>query len=414
MVDLTFYECIMINIRITIVSIFLFTIFTIGLFINPCIYAKDLNPGIVLADDHGNILYAQNREKLFVPASILKILTSLAAINILGEDYRFPTDYFFDKHSKNLYIKGFGDPLFISEVIDQFCREIILKTKATQIHNIILDQTYFFELIKVPGKGISLNPYDAPVGALSANFNTIMFKWSLNKKGFVSAEAQTPLLDFFHSSIKKAGVKKGRIILTKQQSLFYPGLLIEYFFKQNNINITGSVLQGKFEVSKGEKYSFLSQFEIKEVVQRLLEYSSNYIANQLLLTIGAKKYGAPATIEKGIKAIKDFSKQNLKLDGITIVEGSGLSRLNQVSADEMLKILIEFMPFHSLLKNHGNDFFKTGTLHGVRTRAGYISGKDQRLYPYVIMVNQKNKGYESIRKDLNYRVSQVVQQSIGQ
>ena len=80
----------------------------------------------------------------------------------------------------------------------------------------------------------------------------------------------------------------------------------------------------------------------------------------------------------------------------------------------MLKILIEFMPFHSLLKNHGNDFFKTGTLHGVRTRAGYISGKDQRLYPYVIMVNQKNKGYESIRKDLNYRVSQVVQQSIGQ
>ena len=65
------------------------------------------------------------------------------------------------------------------------------------------------------------------------------------------------------------------------------------------------------------------------------------------------------------------------------------------------------MQYRSLLKCQDNELYKTGTLCGVRTRAGYILGEDSRLYPYVIMVNQKNKGYESIRKSLLDMVSQL-------
>ena len=397
----------MINKRIIAVFIFFLIVCIAGLSISPCIYAENLNAGVVLADDHGNILYGQNMEKRFVPASILKILTSLAAIHILGEKYRFPTKYFFDENSKDLYIKGFGDPLFISEVIKKLCHEIILKTKTKQIHNIILDQTYFSKQIQVPGKGNSLNPYDAPAGALCANFNTIMFKWDSRKNIFVSAEPQTPLLSIFHDDIKKTNLNQGRIVLSKQQGSLYPGLLIKYFFEKNNIKTSGSVLQGRFEVKKGKGYSFLSPFEIKEIVQKLLKYSNNYIANQLLLTMGATTYGPPAALEKGVKAVKLFSKQVLKFDHLSISEGSGLSRSNLISPDQMLKILIEFMPFYSLLNSRDNEFFKTGTLFGIRTRAGYISGEDKRLYPYAIMVNQKNRGYESIQKDLLDRISQI-------
>ena len=394
----------MINKKITI-FIFFLIIYIPGLYISPCIHAKSLGTGIILADDQGKILYAQNREKLFIPASIQKILTSLAAIHILDEDYRFPTKYFFDGDSKNLYIKGFGDPLFISEVIEQLCHDISLKIKT--IHNIILDQTYFSEHIHVPGKGNSLNPYDAPSGALCANFNTIIFKWDNQQNKIISGEPQTPLLPIFHDDIKKTGLKQGRIILTKQQSLLYPGFLIKYFLEKNNIKVTGSVLQGRLD-SKGEKKgSFQSPFELKQVVQKLLKYSNNYIANQLLLTIGAKTYGTPATLEKGVKALKLFSTQYLKLNHLTILEGSGLSRSNLISPDQMLRILLEFMPYHSLLKHKSNDFFKTGTLTGVRTRAGYILGKNNRLYPYIIMVNQKNKSYESIRKNLLNMISQM-------
>ncbi|MBC2705964.1 D-alanyl-D-alanine carboxypeptidase [Desulfobacula sp.] len=395
----------MIDKRTGVGVIFFLIVCITGLLISPCIYAENMNTGIILADDQGNILFDQNREKRFVPASILKILTSLAAIHTLGETHRFSTEYFFDANSNNLYIKGSGDPLFISEVIENLCREISLKTKL--IHHIILDQTYFAGQILIPGKGNSLNPYDAPVGALCANFNTIMFKWDSRKNKFVSGEPQTPLLPVFLKDIKKTNLTQGRIILSKQQSLLYPGLLMKYFFEKNNIKITGSVLQGTFKDKERGKGSFISPFEIKEVVQKLLTYSNNYIANQLLLTLGAKVYGTPATLEKGLKAVRLFSKQNLKLGHLTISEGSGISRSNLISLDQMLKILLEFMPYHSLLKCRDNDFFKTGTLSGVRTRAGYILGNDNRLYPYVIMVNQKNKTCESIRKNLLNMVSQV-------
>jgi len=387
--------------------IFFLIICLAGLFISPCVYAENRTAGIVLADDHGNIRFDQNREKQFVPASILKILTSLSAIHILGEDYRFPTEYFFDTNSNDLFIKGFGDPLFISEVIEKLCHDISLKTNPKQIHHIILDQTYFSDRIRIPGKGASLNPYDAPIGALCANFNTLMFQWDGRKNRFISGEPQTPLLPIFHKDIQKTTLTQGRIILTKQQSLLYPGLLIKYFFEKNNITVTGSVFQGKFKGNKTGRGTFLSPFKIKEVVQKLLTYSNNYMANQLLLTLGAKTYGTPATLEKGVKAVELFSKQTLKLGHLTLLEGSGISRSNRISPDQMLKVLLEFMPYHSLLRRRDNDFFKTGTLSKVRTRAGYILGNDNRFYPYVIMVNQRNKDCESIRKNLLDRVSQM-------
>jgi len=398
----------MINKQTILGFIFFGAVFIEGLCFCPGIYAENLNAGVVLADDQGKIIYSQNREKLFIPASILKILTSLVALDLLGPDYRFPTAWYLDPDSKNLYLKGFGDPLLISEVIDQLCHTIILTAKPTLIHDIILDQTYFSDQIQVPGKGNSLNPYDAPVGALSANFNTLLFQWDKKENKFISGEPQTPLLPAFLGDIKKTGLKQGRIVLSKQQGMQYPGLLVKFFLEKNNIAVTGSVGLGKYEVKQGGGNAFLSPFDTKQVVQKLLKYSNNYIANLVFLTLGAKTYGEPATLEKGVKAVKLFSKQGLRFDNLSISEGSGLSRSNQISCDQMIKVLIEFMPFYSLLNrqdhSQGQDFFKTGTLNEVRTRAGYISGKDGRLYPYVIMVNQKNKGYDAILKKLLHLV----------
>ena len=394
----------MIDKRKIITFIIFLTVCTAQLSLGTCVNADSLNTGVVLADDQGEIIYAKNLEKQFIPASILKILTSLAAIAILGENYSFPTQYLFDNSSHDLYIKGFGDPLFISEVIEKLCNEIILKTQAEQIHNITLDHTYFSGQIKIPGRGNSLNPYDASAGALCANFNTINFKWDSQKNRFVSGEPQTPLLSIFYKDIQQSGLNQGRIPLSKQQSLLYPGLLIKYFLEQHHIKITGSILLDNFDARGRKIYSFPSPFRLTDIVQKLLKFSNNFIANQLLLVIGAKRFGEPATVEKGLKALNLFSEQNLNLKNIKIHEGSGISRSNQITPDQMLKILLKFMPYHSLLKNSGKDFYKTGTLSGVRTRAGYIFGGDNRLYPYVIMVNQEGKGYDSILSKLIERV----------
>ena len=360
--------------------------------------AENLSAGIVLADDQGKVLYHQNSEQQFVPASILKILTSLAALHLLGEDHRFQTVYFFDEPSKNLYIKGFGDPLFFSEVIDHLCRDICLKTSL--VHDIILDQSYFSGQIQIPGQGGSLNPYDAPVGALCANFNTITFKWSTAQKKFISAEPQTPLLPVFLDDIRASRLEQGRIVLTRQQSSLYAGQLIKHGLEKNHTRVLGPVRQGVLEGKKGKTTSFLSPFDLKEVVKKLLTYSNNYMANQLLLSMGATEYGPPATLEKGLKAVQAFSRQYLKFNTLILAEGSGLSRTNLISPDQMIQVLVKFMPYHSLLKVQGNDFFKTGTLSDVRTRAGYLKGRDKRLYPYVIMVSGPNRGVAAIQRHL--------------
>ena len=372
-----------------------------------CIYAETINTGIILADDQGNILYAQNKEKPYVPASTLKILTSLAAIHILGEDYHFPIHYDYDEKSKNLYIKGYGDPLFTSEVIEDLSQDIILKTKIKEAHHILIDQSYYAKQIDIPGKGDSLNPYDAPVGALCANFNTIMFQWDNQIKRFISGELQTPLLDFFQDDIKKTNLKQGRIILSQSQSYLYPGLLLKYFLEKKRMSVTGSVRVENLSLKNEKANIFLSPYELKTVIQRLLQYSNNFIANQLFLSIGAKAYGEPATLEKGVQAVRNFSSRHLNLNTLVIDEGSGLSRSNRISPDQMLKLLIDFMPYHELMRHEENDFFKTGTLTGVRTRAGYLLGKDDKLYPYIIMINEENTGYDSILSYLKNRVNQL-------
>jgi D-alanyl-D-alanine carboxypeptidase/D-alanyl-D-alanine-endopeptidase (penicillin-binding protein 4) len=131
------------------------------------------------------------------------------------------------------------------------------------------------------------------------------------------------------------------------------------------------------------------------------------MANQLILAMGADKDGSPATLAKGVKVLEAFSREKLGLTQLTLAEGSGISRKNRVSPQQMLKILIAFMPFHDLLNLKGEEYYKTGTLSDVRCRAGFILGKDKRLYPFAIMVNGKNKGYDAIHRDLLRRVNMI-------
>ncbi len=364
-----------------------------------------------MSTPQGRILMEQNAHDSYTPASILKILTGFAAVSHFGKEYRFPTKACFDETTGTLYIKGFGDPLFVSEAIEEFSGQIadsMKRQKANQnsanphpLTSIVLDQDFFAPDIHIPGTGSSENPYDASLGALCANFNTVSFQKNPATGKYGSAEPQTPLFREFLPAVKAAGTSQGRILIPKNLQSIYPGMLMAYFLETKGIRTgpseTGKsgpqhcrITTGPFPAEPQGELTFFSPFVLEEAVQKLLRYSNNLIANHLILAAGADKYGAPATLEKGVRFLTSFARETMGMELLHIFEGSGLSRKNKITPAQMGKVLQYFDPLYGLLRENTDTYYKTGTLTGVRCLAGYIKGKKGSRFPFVIMVKQPN------------------------
>jgi serine-type D-Ala-D-Ala carboxypeptidase/endopeptidase (penicillin-binding protein 4) len=365
---------------------------------------------VLVADPKGHILFSKNVDIQLIPASTLKIFTALVAIHYLGPDYKFFTEFYMDRHS-NLKIKGYGDPLLISENVVEMIHHLSMRLcgKYSIINDLILDDSYFGVPTVILGVNESYKSYDAPNAALCVNFNTVNFK--RNKNGvYVSAESQTPLLPFILSRVKSSQMDHGRIMLSSQRNEItrYAGHLFLYFLKKKGVRLNGNIRLGKIQKEADKLiYRYVSSFSLIQTLSKLLEYSNNFIANQLLITVGAKAYGPPGNLEKGIRAALIYAKNILEIDHIQIEEGSGISRKNMISARDFYKILNAFIPHYFLMRQTDKMYYKTGTLKGIHTRAGYIKKKEGELYPFVLMINTSGKSPEPmmdiIQRELNYR-----------
>lgn len=354
------------------------------------------NDSLLITEVHSNQNMVRiHPDKMLIPASILKLFTALVAIDILGENYHFHTEFYKDAHN-NLKIKGYGDPLLVSEII----REIALQIgrEILEINHIMPDGSYFQSPLTIPGASQqSIQPYDAPNGSLCVNFNTVFFTQD-DQGNYVSAEPQTPLLPFVLERIKKSSIKQGRIILydDKNENLLYAGHLFKHFLR-NVIPVKGTVRQGIVDQENDKIIlRYQSPQSLQDIIGKMLYYSNNFIANQILIAAGATKYGAPGTLEKGIQAAKEYAASHHGLSHIQLQEGSGLSTANRLSADMMGEILKLFFPYRHLLKQQGRELFKTGTLTGIRSRAGYIQTKNGKLISYVVILNSSRNSMEEM------------------
>jgi D-alanyl-D-alanine carboxypeptidase/D-alanyl-D-alanine-endopeptidase (penicillin-binding protein 4) len=356
---------------------------------------------IMVADPAGQIMIARNERQKRVPASILKIFTSLAALHYLGPDHRYVTEFYIDPDS-NLKIKGYGDPLLISEVVNQISGALADRLgSAARINDIIVDDTYFNRPLTIPGISASTQPYDAPNGALCVNFNTVFFKRT--RTGFASAESQTPLLPFAEKKIKSLKPKNGRIVLSHvaKENTIYAGQLFRYFLKHHGAVLRGTVKPGAVDKSADKLiYRYVSHFTLTRIIAKLLEHSNNFTTNQLLISCGIQKFGPPGNLEKGVAALRNFAAQELQIEDLAIVEGSGISRKSKISAGQMLQVLAKFRPHRTLMRRQGREYYKTGTLHGINTRAGYIASSNGGFYRYVVMINTPGKSTNPVMRRL--------------
>ena len=348
----------------------------------------------------GGIIAAHNLHKMFIPASIVKIATSLSALQILSPQYRFAT-YFFMDEKQNLYIKGFGDPFLVSEEI-AFIVKNLKELGCMRINNIYLDDTAFDIAASVEWTGSSDNPYDAQNNALAVNFNTVNIIKDQSGKVF-SAEEQTPILPLMSELGEDFKPGKYRINISQKQNRDsetinrYTGELFRAFQHRENIPGSGVIVPKKTPDKLSPFYIHQSSKTLEDIIGPLLLFSNNFIANQLYLALGAEVYGYPATWEKSKRAVADIMLSEFRLseDEIRIIEGSGLSRKNLVSPYAMLLLLDSFKHYKDFLPRKDGKFLKSGTLKGVYSYGGYFS-ENNDFNSFVLILNQEKNTRERL------------------
>ncbi|MEW6201821.1 MAG: D-alanyl-D-alanine carboxypeptidase/D-alanyl-D-alanine-endopeptidase [bacterium] len=349
---------------------------------------KGTSVAIVISDlDSGEALYELNPAKSFIPASNMKLVTAAAAIVALGPSKRITTDILADAFKPetgavyNILIRGHGDPTmsenFFSsnrEAIDKLAGEMFLNGIRTIKGNIILDSSYF----PTDGYPTGWNAEDtyycyAPRNsALTIAANCLKLTVSADKDNKnVNVDFDPPL----SSTAVRVNIQRvwrgkssitigegadgkftisGRIRVGQSVSREYPVKNPVMFFGsalESSLKRAGIAFQGKLINAanwKGDRSNFrlLFQFyspDLMEILTEMQHESDNFVAEQLLRMTGAEEAGkgtpaAGATeAEKILHRYKMATAQNL-----SIYDGSGLSRLNRLAPQVLIKILKTF------------------------------------------------------------------------
>lgn len=388
--------------------------------------------------------------KVLNPASTMKLVTSYAALKILGPNYRWKTDIYTDGVLRdgvlngNLYIKGYGDP---SMMVDDFNR--LLRTLYNGgIHSIngdlVIDNSYFASVSPPAGKfdNEPLRAYNATPNAFVVNAKTTSFRFDADTSAVnISVEPVMSEIKIVNQLKVKAvdcnawrsnltydvaQQNTGNTIVTFSGS--YPANCAEKYFElvvldENAYHLSlfktlwqslGGSFNGNVRVQTTPMNALKTmQYEsqtLAQILPNMNKWSNNFMARQLLLTIAAEKIGAPATEPNGASAINNWlNSEGLTFNELSIENGSGLSRIGRITPAHMGEMLVNAyyspvmpeligsLPISALdgtmqkrLKGSeliGRAHLKTGSLSGVFTLAGYVLAQSGERYVVVFMVN---------------------------
>jgi len=420
----------------------------------------------------GKVLFSTGARKTLIPASNVKIVTAAAALSKLGPGYKFRTEVWVDGPiwggvvRGNLYLKGYGDPLLVDEYLWTLARDIAYRGIFEVRGKIIADNTYFDDKLYGEGWGkIGPEAYYAPANALSLNFNT--FVVTANPGGkvgsppkifYMAPDKHLKLVNRARtvrgrgkSLLKVIGVEKGvnsyEVVGTipikseaveirrkvDDPALYTVGSLEAYLVSWGVVT-SGLIEKGK--VPADAKLLLTRESKpLSGMVQAIGKMSNNFVAEQIIKTLcaehGTKEKGSPATTVCGLKVVEDFlSKLDIEPGSYTMADGSGLSRKNRFSAQQLNKVLSamyryerawpEFVAGLSIAGVDGtlDDRFlksplkglmrgKTGHLNGVNTLSGYVPSKRGEILAFSMLLNNF-PGYHSTVERIQERILEAV------
>jgi len=387
------------------------------------------------------------------PASVMKLITTLVALNQLGPAFRFNTDVHADMEPSrgriegNLYLRGTGDPFLVTESFWRLLKDLRDAGIQHIAGDLVIDSSYFDvpSLYRGDFDGRPTRAYNVGPDATLVNFFATRFKFFPDPETKAVRVVADPALSnlAFDNQIRlvngscsrsrrkvQMGVKRSgdtaNVVFTGKLSsqcsryellraVMEPVPYIWGMFKVMWSEMGGSIDGvGRSGLQPSDSVLIQRSFSrpLGELIRYMNKYSNNVMTRNLLLTLGARTYGPPGTVDKGRRSIADW----LLLNDITAPElhvgnGSGLSREARVSAMTLARMLIaswrsSFMPeFISSLPLSSMDgtlrrrfrqtalegriHMKTGLLNDVRSIAGYLESASDRRLVLVSLHNDK-------------------------
>jgi len=398
-------------------------------------------------------LFAFDPDRPMNPASVMKLVTTFAALEILGPDYQWKTEAYAGGPIADgtlhgdLILKGYGDPKITVEQWQSFIASLRDTGLTTIDGDLGLDRSSFQLPPHDPAAfdGEALRPYNVGPDALLVNFKSVRFVFAPNAANEVELRMEPPLPAvavgalpapaFGECSDWRAGLAARFDDHPDRAAVSFPGRyplgcderdlwvsLLDHphyvyqmftaYFNEAGGHFAGGLKEKR--VPRGAKLlATLESPPLYDIVRDVNKLSNNVMARQIFLSLALATTPPPATVEKATETVKRWlARRKLSLPDLVLENGSGLSRHERITASGLMRLLLaadqsrvrdEFASSLAVAAVDGTvqrrfqngtvagqALLKTGSLEGVRALAGYVIDADGRRFALVAIINDPN------------------------
>jgi len=358
---------------------------------------------------YGDSIYSRSIHEAMTPASTVKIMTAEAALLYLGPDYRFSTQLLTDAKSTkngilqgNLYVVLSGDPSLTYDDLD----ELLDALRAQQIRgitgNVYIDNTAYDQRFYGPGwiRSDTQYCYGAPISASIINHNCPVVQVTTTKKVKTSKRTK--------ARVKSQVVHVSHVVTDVPD---YNRTLFKNLLARKGIKVYGSVTFDTAPASASVVSAHASA-PLRDLLTDMMKKSDNIIASAVFKKIGQLYNRQPGSWENSGYAVSQIlsKKADVSLNGLRLLDGSGLSPNNSTTPAQMMQVLnfayhhnpisydfISSLPIagvdgtlkHRMYNIARKVRAKTGSLAGtgVFCLTGYTVSADKEPLAFVIMIN---------------------------
>lgn len=409
-------------------------------------------------------LYSRDAQKYFTPASVTKLLTTAAALQQLGTNYRIRTSIY-DEGNGILRVVGRGDPSLKDEQLATLAKQLRQKG-VRRIEQLIADDRHFKGAV-IPGSWMWEDLpfyYGAPVNSLILNENAVIlrlfpqrvgetlrpkwdepsegYRWRVINNAITAKEGEKKYITIDRDIKGQTLNIQGQLAVNSQPDITAIAVFdpIEYFLR----NFRQSLLRERISVArtsaikgkeiKATEIAFVESAPLSELIKETNTNSNNLFAEALLRTLAVKQplKENQTTVNASLEILQTaLSQMGVDPKTYKLDDGSGLSRKNLISPQALVQLLqgvarsqFAQVYFNSLpvagktgtlkyrLRNtpaEGIVIAKTGTMTGVVSLAGYVNAPNYEPVVFSIMVNQTEQPIRVVRRAIDRIVVQLSQ-----